>query len=96
MAVHYTAAALFDLDIIESQLAEYNADLAERVFTELDDTFKLLSEMPLIGRARTELREDIRSFVHKRGYTILYSLIDDGALIERIVFPRQNVEGMLE
>lgn len=96
MAVHYTAAALFDLDIIESQLAEYSADLAGHIFAELDDTFKLLSEMPLIGRTRAELRNDIRSLVHKRGYTILYSLLEDGVLIERVAFPRQDIEGMLE
>ena len=94
--VQYTAAALLDLDRIESQLAEYSTDLASRVFVELDDTFKNLAEMPLIGRTRKELREDIRSLVHKRGYTILYSLIDNGVLIERVTFPRQGIEGMLE
>ena len=94
--VRYTAAALFDLDIVERQLAEYSADLASRVFTELDDTFRLLSEMPLIGRARAELRKDIRSLVHKRGYTIFYSLFESGVLIERVALPRQDIEGMLE
>ena len=96
MNVQYTAAALLDLDRIESQLTEYSTDLANRVFTELDDTFKLLAEMPLIGRTRAELREGIRSLMHKRGYTILYSLVEDGVLIERVAFPRQDIEGMLE
>ena len=89
--VHYTAAALFDLDVVEGQLAEYSTDLASRVFRELDDTFKMLADMPLLGRTRTELREDIRSLVHKQGYTIFYSLMENGVLIERIAVPRQDV-----
>lgn len=94
--VQYTAAALIDLDRIESQLAEYSTDLASRVFAELDDTFKALADMPLIGRTRKELREDVRSLVHKRGYTILYSLIEEGVLIERVAFPRQDIGGMFK
>ena len=94
--VHYTAAALFDLDAVESQLAEYSTGLASRLFRELDDTFKMLADTPLLGRTRTELHGNIRSLVHKRGYTIFYSLVENGVLIERLAFPKQDVQRMLE
>lgn len=94
MAVHYSESALVDLDEIERRLAAYSTDVAARFFTELDDTLKLLAEVPLLGKARDELQPGIRSLVHKGGYTILYSQMDESVLIERVAAPRRDIEGM--
>lgn len=50
--------------------------------------------MPLMGRARDDLRAGIRMFVHRR-YVILYSPLKDGVVIERIASPYQNINNLL-
>lgn len=94
MEVYYSESALVDLDEIERRLAAYSVDAAVRFFTELDDSFKLLAELPLLGKARDELQPGIRSFIYRGNYTILYSRLDEGVLIERVVAPRRDIGGM--
>jgi plasmid stabilization system protein ParE len=51
--------------------------------------------MPKMGRARNDLQQGMRMFVHRR-YVILYSEIDKGVLIERVAPPYRNIEKMFE
>lgn len=96
MAVlHYSEPAILDLDGIFDRIAqEAGLAVASRFLGELRETCELLSEMPQIGRARNDLRRGVRSFVHRRGYVVLYQEIEGGVLIERVAAPGRDVEGM--
>jgi toxin ParE1/3/4 len=48
----------------------------------------------MIGRARPELRPDLRSFPYG-AYLILYRAIDDGAEIVRVVHAARNLDDLV-
>jgi toxin ParE1/3/4 len=48
----------------------------------------------MIGRARPELRPDLRSFPFG-AYLILYRAIDDGAEIVRVVHVARNLDDLV-
>jgi toxin ParE1/3/4 len=54
----------------------------------------MLALHPLMGRARPELRPDMRSFSHG-AYLILYRAIEDGAEIVRVVHAARNLDDLV-
>jgi toxin ParE1/3/4 len=48
----------------------------------------------MIGRARPELREDLRSFPYS-AYLVLYRVIDDGVEIVRVVHAARNLDDLV-
>lgn len=91
--VVFTESALLDLDSIEAYIAQDSPENASRFIVQLDETCHLLGEMPMMGRARDDLRAGVRMFVHRR-YVILYSLLENGVVIERIASPYRNIKDM--
>jgi toxin ParE1/3/4 len=49
---------------------------------------------PGIGRARPELKRDLRCFPF-RAYLILYSVVEDGVEIVRVVHSARNLDQLL-
>jgi toxin ParE1/3/4 len=64
---------------------------AEIYINSLFATFELLSQHPEMGRLRTELATDIRSFVHRR-HVIYYLKMADGIGISRVLHGSMDVE----
>jgi len=55
-----------------------------------------LASLPgTIGRARPELRPDIRSFAFK-GYLILFRYVDDGLEVVNIIEGHRDIEAMVK
>ena len=87
--VYYTEPALLDLDKIHRTYARYAQASADERINGLSDTFELIAQMPLMGRARDDLLPGIRMHVYK-GHVIFYSLLEDGIMIERLASPGQD------
>jgi toxin ParE1/3/4 len=56
--------------------------------------FVALGRNQMMGRARPELRPDLRSFPYG-AYLILYRAIDDGVEIVRVVHGARNLEDLI-
>jgi toxin ParE1/3/4 len=83
-----------DLDQIATYLSERSQRAAYRLIEAFERQFELLAERPRIGRARPELRPELRSWPH-RSYVILYRAIDDGVEIVRVVHGARDLAALL-
>ena len=80
-----------DLIDIYQHIWRDNPNAAEKLVRLINAKCELLGRSPLIGRARPELRADLRSFPHG-AYLILYRPIDDGVEIVRVVHAARNLD----
>ena len=71
-----------------------NPGAAEKLVRSINAKCELFSRAPLIGRARPELRADLRSFPYG-AYLILYRAIDDGVEIVRVVHAARNLDDLI-
>jgi len=67
---------------------------AEKYFSELEDSFEVLSNTPLICRERTEFSPPVR--IHHRGrHLVIYVIQDDRILIIRVLHDSMDVKRRL-
>jgi toxin ParE1/3/4 len=71
-----------------------NPAAAEKVVRDINAKCEMLSRHPRIGRARPELRADLRSFPYG-AYLILYRAIADGIEIVRVVHAARNLDDLV-
>jgi len=90
MKVEITERAATDLLHIYRYVAQRNRQAAESIVSEIDRKFTLLSEFPLAGRERSNLRPGIRSVV-AHSYAIFYE-VTDRVLIVRILDGRRDID----
>jgi len=83
-----------DIEAIGDYIAEDSPGNARRFIERLTQKFVALGRNPTIGRARPELRPDLRSFPYG-AYLILYRAIDDGVEIVRVVHAARNLEDLV-
>lgn len=96
MAVlEYSEPALFDLDDIWVYIAKGSRSNAERFTNELVETCRLLAAQPGMGRKRDDLKPGLRMFTHRR-YVILYTEVEDGVFIERVLSGYPDIEGLFK
>jgi len=86
--------AASDLEAIGDYIAQDSPTNARRFIERLTQKFVALGRNPMIGRARPELRADLRSFPYG-AYLILYRVIDDGVEIVRVVHAARNLEDLV-
>ncbi len=85
-----TEIAEEDLECLEEYIATDNPDAAARIGDDLIDSFDLLAENREVGRLRTELGENIRSWV-VGSYVVYYEPSGEGVAIMRIRHGRRDV-----
>lgn len=73
-----------DLADIWVTIALDSIEIADRFIEELRDKAALLAEQPLMGLARPDFGEDVRSFPH-REYLVIYRPTEFGVGVARIV-----------
>jgi len=56
----------------------------------IDAAFDMLAEAPLAGRARDDLKSNLRSFP-VRSYVIFYVPVSDGIEVVRVMHGRQDI-----
>jgi len=63
---------------------------ADGLINRIGEVFEMLLQNPLAGRARPELRQDLRSFP-VGNYVIFYTPVSDGIKIVRVMSGRQDI-----
>jgi toxin ParE1/3/4 len=79
-----------DLASIWRFIAADNPNAANAVLNRIGDVFTLLTENPLAGRDRAQLRPGLRSFV-VGSYVVFYFARADGIEIVRVINSRKNI-----
>lgn len=94
MTYRLSPQARSELEAIGDHIAEDSPANAERFIDRLIEKFVALGRNPRIGRARPELRSDLRSFPFG-AYLILYRIVDDGVEIVRVVHSARNPDDLV-
>ncbi|MBP2295404.1 type II toxin-antitoxin system RelE/ParE family toxin [Azospirillum rugosum] len=84
-----------DLIDIGSYIGAANPAAADRLIQRFGDTFERLSERPLSGRPRAEIRPNLRSVPIDR-YVIFYRPTEDGVEIVRVLHSARDVAPLFE
>lgn len=66
---------------------------ADRYIRGIYRSFETIARNPRMGRIRSELREDIRSFAHQ-SHVIFYVATDEGVAVVRVLHGASDVEGV--
>ena len=83
--VVFTVRAREDLLDIWLYVAAHNSEaVADRVYDSIEQSCRLLSDHPQLGRARPEIQPEARSLVIER-WLALYRVTENGAQIVRII-----------
>lgn len=88
----FTARAEGDLEDIADYIARDSTTRALAFVRRLRDRCNTLALYPYSGRARPELRPELRS-VPTGSYVIFYRPLADGIEVVRVLHGRQDVEG---
>ncbi len=88
------ARAAADLDEIWLTIALDDITAADRVIDSLCATAVLLAAQPKMGRARTELGAELRSFATKTPYLIYYVPTSEGIAIARVLHHARDVDAI--
>ena len=81
----FSADANADLEEIVLYIFELNPVAAHRFLEAIEQTCELLATHPLLGRARPELGEDVRS-IPVGNYLIFYVPAAEGINVARIIY----------
>lgn len=88
--------ALEDITIIADHIREDNEKAALRFIQSLHDIFDKLANFPNIGIARKDFTyRDVRFFVVKKHYLIVYNIENDAVCILRVLSSYQNICALL-
>lgn len=84
--------ARFDLLAIYNYIADNSGDVrAERYLRRINDAVSYLAQQPMMGRARPEVEEGIRSFPCEE-HVIFYVPIEDGVDLVRVIHAAMDLE----
>ena len=83
--------AEIDVTSIWHFIADDNVRAADALIDRIDAAFDMLAEAPLAGRARDDLRSNLRSFA-VRSYVIFYVPVSDGIEVVRVMHGRQDID----
>jgi len=80
-----------DLTSIYNFIADDSMKAAEAWLKRIEDTFDMLAQTPMAGRARDDLSVNLRSFPVGR-YIIFYIPVSDGVEVVRVMNNRQDID----
>jgi len=94
---HYrlTAGARRNLTEIWSYIAVDNFEAANQLIDTVFERFESLAQMPLSGRARSEVRPGLRS-TPVGNYVIFYRPLDEGIEIVRVLHGARDIESSFD
>jgi len=64
---------------------------AEKILREIAEVIALIEEHPFAGRARNEVRPELRSFAANT-HVVFYRVVNDAPAIVRVLDGRQDIE----
>ncbi len=91
----YKKSPAADIDLIEiwNYISQSSFSKADKFLDLLEEQFKLLAEQPMIGRARSDLAPELRSFP-VGNYITFYRPKDGFVEIVRVLNAARNIEAM--
>ncbi len=93
--VNFAQSAQTDLLEVWLFIAEENLNAADRVLDTIDREAKVLATQPLMGRARPDLAEAIRSWPTSTSYILFYVAEADGITVIRVLHHARDVQRAL-
>ena len=90
MQLRFRPSAVTDLEAIHDYIYEDNPNKAKEFVALLRGKCHLLADNPFAGRARPEIRHDLRSFPVQR-YVIFYRVLDDAVEIVSVLHGSRDV-----
>lgn len=90
-----TVRAAQDLDDIWFYIAQDNLAAADALMDTIQQHCDMLARNPLMGRARSELAPDVRSYRVKR-YITFYRPYPDGIELVRVLHGARDITGIAE
>jgi toxin ParE1/3/4 len=92
--IQRTRAALNDLLDLWVIIADApGTNRANAFIKKIEKTLLTLSKQPMMGRARPELRDNLRSFP-VNPYILFYEPRDDGILLVRVIHGRRDIDAL--
>jgi toxin ParE1/3/4 len=79
-----------DLFEIAVYIGRDNPAAADNLIDTIDEKFSLLAQFPRLGRDRSELADDMRSFP-VGNYVIFYRALRDGIIVLRVLHGARNL-----
>ena len=76
-------------------IAEENLNAADRVLETIEREAGILATQPLMGRARPDLAQDIRTWPTSTSYTLFYVAESDGITVVRVLHHARDVQRVL-
>ena len=80
-----------DLTSIYNFIADDSVKAADAWLKRIEDSFDMLAQAPMAGRARDDLSVNLRSFPVGR-YVIFYIPVSDGVEVVRVMNSRQDID----
>lgn len=80
-----------DLTSIYNFIADDSVKAADAWLKRIEDSFDMLAQTPMAGRARDDLSVNLRSFPVGR-YVIFYIPVSDGVEVVRVMNSRQDID----
>ena len=97
MAIRTSPEAEAELDDIWYYIATQSSsiDAAERMLDAINDQFALLSQHPLLGRSRDDLRAGLRSITVGE-YVVLYRVEHEDVVVLHVLQGRRDIRSVLQ
>jgi toxin ParE1/3/4 len=84
--------AVSDIETIFDYIAQDNKKAARKIVASFDKTFNLICKHPELGRKRPDyIDKNIRFYVVKKHYLIIYEITDDTIYILRVLTAYQDI-----
>ena len=93
--VNFAQSARTDLLEVWLFLAEENLNAADRVLETIEQEAGILATQPLMGRARPDLAQDIRTWPTSTSYTLFYVAESDSITVVRVLHHARDVQRVL-
>jgi len=94
-AIHRSSQAQLDVAEIALRIAEDNPNAADRWLDQVDEKFRLLAQMPEMGRQRFDLAPNLRS-LPVGDYVIFYRPVEDGIQVIRFLHGARDIPALFD
>ena len=84
-----------DIAELWDHIADDDLAAADRWLERLDKQLRLLATQPLMGRARDELAEGVRSFPMGR-YVVFYMPVEEGIDVVRVLHSARDIDALFD
>lgn len=96
MKLEIKSKAVSDIEIIFDYIAKDNKKAARKIVALFDKTFKLICKHPELGRKRQDFADqNIRFYVFKKRYLIIYEITKDTIFILRVLTTYMDICSLL-